>query len=128
MIDNSKIKLEELNDTYYRLADLIGIDDTIKLSKEFSGQVITFKKRYDLNRDYAELVECVGAKKAEKIIKAFSGEKVYISSLKRAMQSQLYREIGKAYTGYNLNELARKYRYSTRHLRKILESKIQTAK
>ena len=121
MIDKSKIKLDELNDTYYRLAELIGIDDAIKLSKEFSGQQIRCKKRYELNRDYAELVECVGSKKAEKIVKAFAGEDLYFTSTKRAMITQLYKEICKAYTGYNVKELARKYNYSPRHIFKILK-------
>ena len=123
MIDKSKIKLDELNDTYYILADLIGIDDTIKLSKEFSGQEILFKKRNDLNRDYPELVECVGKMKAEKIVKTFSGERVYFTSLKRAMKAQLHKEICKAYTGYNVKELARRYNYSPRHILRILTLK-----
>jgi len=122
-IDMSKIKIDMLNDTYYRIAELIGIENTVRLSEVLAGQQISITKIYDIDNDYNEIVDCIGKPNTVKIIKAFSGERVYFGSMKNALKKQLYEEIHRNFTGYNYKELSAKYGYCQRHIRQILSVK-----
>lgn len=115
----SKIIVDELNEVYYRIVDLIGLDDAINLSKNLAGRQIRFNKKYDLDYDYPEIIECIGKAKAKKLIQAFLGESVYFSGMKKFLRSQIRAE----FTGYNYKELAFKYGYTERSIRRIVASK-----
>ena len=119
MLDKSEIRIEELNDTYYRMADLIGIDDTIRLAEALTGCRMTFKKEYDLELDYHEVVECIGKAKTIKLIRGFYGERVYFSDMKTALRPQIYTKIINEFTGYNHRQLAQKYGYSLKQIQRI---------
>ena len=123
MIDVSLIDPSELSDTYYRLADIVGMEDTIRLSGILSGKCITFKKTYDLESDYWPIVECVGAAKAQSIIKGFYGESVYFSSIKAALKNQVKDLIRRDFNGYNYDELSERYGYTERSVRNIVARK-----
>jgi len=122
LIDKSKIKADQMGDTYYRVADLLGLDDAIRLSEILAGQQIKFKLSYDLDNDYPQIVECIGKVKTKVLARAFSGENVYFSSLKKALKTQIHTEIRKQFTGYNYKELALKYGYTERNIRIIVSS------
>jgi len=122
LIDKSKIQIDKMNDVYYRLAELIGIDDTITLSSILSGRRVRFKKHYDLKYDYLEIIQCIGKTKTEKLIQGFYGEYVYFSSLKSALKEQLHNEIRKEFSGYNSSALAEKYGYTERAIYRIISA------
>ena len=123
MLDNSEIKIEELNDTYYRLADLIGLEDTIKVAELLGGMQFRLRKNYNLDYDYQDIVNCIGKTKTNILLKGFPGEYVSFSTWKQAIKKQVYAKIRKEFTGYNQNELARKYGYSTFAIRNIVAKK-----
>ena len=56
MLDNIKISADMLGDTYYRIAEIIGVDETLKLADALSGQQMRFNKSYDLEQDYKIIV------------------------------------------------------------------------
>jgi len=126
LVDISKINPEGLNDTYYRIADLIGVDDAIRLSEAFAGQEVRFSKVYredNIDSDYSELIDCIGKSNTIKMIKAFGGESVYFTSTKRMLKKQIHDEIRKRYTGYNDSDLSKKFGYTQRHIRRIVSEK-----
>jgi len=119
MLCKSEINIEELNDTYYRIVELIGIDDAIKLSESFAGQSLTFRKDGNLDYGLSEIADCIGDAKAKVLSKGFYGERVYFGSLKRALKAQLHGKIRKECNGYNYRELSKKYGYTERTIRHI---------
>ena len=123
MLDNSEIKIEELNETYYRLADLIGLEDTIKIAVLLGRTQLYVRQSYDLDYDYQDIVNCIGKAKTNMFLKSFSGEYVYFRPWKSAIHSQVCSKICKEFTGYNHNELAIKYGHTNRTIRNILSKK-----
>lgn len=123
MLDKSEIRIEELNDTYYRIAELIEIDDTFRLAKAFAGRVMSINKRGHLNDDMSEIIDCVGEAKARKLFKGFLGERVYFASMKSALKAQLHHRIREEFKGYNIRELSKRYGYTERNIRRIIGTK-----
>lgn len=123
VLKKSQINVDELNEIYYRVAELIGLDDMIQLSEILAGKAIKFKKSYDLNKDYQEIVKCIGKAKTDRLIRGFYGEHVYFSSMKKALKTQIHGEIHKEFNGYNYKQLAKKYGYTERAIRKIISKK-----
>jgi hypothetical protein len=122
VIDTTKINIEELSDTYYRIAELIGLNDAIRLSNELTGLSIRFRKKFDLDNidnDYPEIVACIGQSKAKKLLRGFSGEHVYFSSMRSALKKQVRDEISREFKGYNCAELAKRFGYSENGIRNI---------
>lgn len=123
MIEIAQIDTNELNDVYCRLANIVELEDVIKLSGVLAGKCITFKRSYDIENDYKSIVDCVGVVKAKKIIQGFSGEHVYFSSIKKALKKQAHELIRKDFNGYNYNQLAEKYGYTSRYIRNVVSQK-----
>ena len=87
IIDTSKIKSEYLNGTYKDLANLLGIEATLKIHSAYRGQQITFP------------------------VELYSRE--FIAE-----------EILNEYNGYNAKQLATKFGYSEKWIRKIIKDRI----
>lgn len=123
---DSKINLEDLHEVYYSIADTIGLEDTVKLAESMRGAQIYFRTHdVDLDCDYQEIVECIGKEKTEKIIELFIGDSIYFPDIRRSLnKSKVYDEIRKAYRGYNLRELVKKYGYSARHIKNIVAGRV----
>ena len=121
MLNLSEINIEELNDTYYRMVDLIGLEDTVKLANNLCGRTVGFSKTGYLSHECLEIIELIGEAKFKKLHQGFFGENhVYFSSLRKATKSQRYAKIRQECNGYNYKELAKKYGYSDRHIRSIV--------
>ena len=89
IMDTKNIKCESLNGAYNDIANLLGIEATVKLYNAYRGQQITFP------------------------VQLFSKE--FITS-----------QIVSGYNGYNIKQLATKYGYSERWIRKILKEHIES--
>ena len=121
MLEKTEINIENLNETYYRVVQLIGLDDTIRFSEAFAGQSICFKKRYNLDHDYPEIIACIGETKTKKLIKGFYGEgSVYFCKFRSALKIQVYSKIRKEFDGCNYIELSKKYGFTERNVRRII--------
>lgn len=83
-MDVSEIKCEYLNGIYSELADLLGIDNVLKIHSAYRGQQVTFPVEF------------------------FSKEFIVW-------------QIVNEYDGYNVKQLATKFGYSEKWIRKILK-------
>ncbi len=119
--ENISFDIEDVKEPYDSIINLIGLKDTVKLSQQIKGTQIIFKKKYDLNEDFLQISECIGKEKAELIIKCFIGEQIYFCDLKKCLD--IKKLIIKEFNGFNYRELAHKFGYSERSIRRITKNK-----
>ncbi len=87
VIDESKIKYEQLNGAYSELADILGVDAVIKIHSKYRGTQIFFPVEL-FSRDF------------------------------------IAKKITEEYNGHNVRELAIKYGYTEKWIRKIIKENI----
>lgn len=75
----------------------------------------------DLPDTAARLAEIVGVDAALALIQAFGGDTIYIPIIDSVLVAARARMIREEYTGYNYDELARKYGCTPRRVRQIVE-------
>lgn len=75
-----------------------------------------------LNSIYRELVDIIGMENTEKLYAEFKGQQVSYP-VKFHNKQFIYGEIKKEFNGGNLKQLAAKYDYSERTIRRIVQSK-----
>ncbi len=122
-MDYEKISFdtEDVKEPYYSIINLIGLEDTVKLSQKIKRTQINFKKSYDITKDFLQISECVGKEKTESIIKHFINETVYFCDFKKCLD--IKKMILKEFNGFNYKELACKFGYSERSIRRITKNK-----
>ena len=76
----------------------------------------------DLNTLYREIAELVGKENAEILFKEFRGQQITFP-VEFYSKEYIYNCIRKEFSGDNLRELARKYNYSERSVRRILKGR-----
>lgn len=106
----------------YASLNFLDMDEICRIENYFKGRQIAFKKCInDMEKAYPEICLILGEKKARKIAKTFSGETVYFPEMKRACSEKVRQLILEQFDGNNYGELARKYGYSERHIRRIVK-------
>jgi Mor family transcriptional regulator len=78
----------------------------------------------DLEPPYDELANEVGLEVAKQIAKLYQGQQIYFPKLERKCDPLLKKTIKEEFDGYNFKELAVKYDYSERWIRKIVEDQV----
>ena len=79
----------------------------------------------DLEAPYDELADAVGLETAKKIARLYQGQQVYFPKLERKCDPLLKKTIKEEFDGYNYKELAEKYDYTERWIRKIVEDQVE---
>lgn len=84
----NKVCLEDLHPTYQQIARVIGIENTLKLGREFSGEQVYLPK----------LNNCISRERNRKIVEEFKGDN--------------YEELAKKYglTTFWIRKLVKKHR------------------
>ncbi len=121
------ITKEDLREPYDIMTEFLEMDEIIRVAKAYAGRQVRFRRDYnDVRKDYPELTAMIGAKNAEIFIRLFSGSVgVYFPELRHNCAEKIKKLIISEYTGYNLLTLARKYGYTERHLRRLIEGKVR---
>lgn len=118
------ISCEDLGKPYLRLAGFLNIAEISLLAENYGGRQIRFNKPAEIILDgHPELIAMFGEEKARKIIAAFHGGKYYFPQLRRNCRGKVIAAIKKEFTGCNYSELAAKYGYTDRHIRRLLNDK-----
>lgn len=108
----------EFPETMRLVAEIIGTEDTIKLGNHRGGTRLYFPKRP--RRDHW-LVDVIGWKKFERLAWYFGGESIEIPKFSSYHLSILEDQIAaRSAAGHTAADLARRYGYSERGIRKIL--------
>lgn len=115
------ITKNDLGEPYDRLSEFLELDDIIKLEQEFGGRSVRFRRGCkDVAVEYPELTLILGSEKAGIIIKVLGDICVYFPTLKRNALDKIKLLINADFNGYNYYQLAKKYGYTERHIRRIL--------
>lgn len=121
----NNIHLEDIQEPYNALTEILTFDEIILLSNKIKGVEINFKnkeiKEIKSTLGFKLIKNCLGEDLAFKIYEIYRGDKVYFPSMRKALSITIKNEIKKEYTEYNLKELACKWGYSERQIRRIIE-------
>lgn len=79
----------------------------------------------ELDTPYFEIAEKFGLEIAIEMEKMFRGRQVYFPFLEHICRERNKEKIVQEYNGYNVTELALKYGYSERHIRRLCADKIE---
>lgn len=82
----------------------------------------------DLEEPYSTLVAKFGLETTVEIIDLFQGQQIYFPKLENACDVRRRELIREEFDGYNYKELAKKYKLTTRWVRKICEDLVQKEK
>ncbi|MFC4805751.1 Mor transcription activator family protein [Filifactor villosus] len=77
----------------------------------------------ELDSPYFELAEKFGIEVALEIEQMWRGRQIYFPFLEHVCRENIKEKILEEYNGYNATELAVKYGYSERHIRRLCENK-----
>jgi len=117
------ITKQDLGEPYNRLLDFLELEDIVRLEQIYGGQQMQFNRKCtDIKKEYPELYT-FGEKKARKLIRTLGDMRVYFPSLKKSAQDKIKNLIIREFNGYNYNQLARKYGYTERNIRYILQGR-----
>jgi len=73
----------------------------------------------DRENNIERIIEIIGTRAFNNLVKEMGGQQIYIPS--RVSREKIYNNILKDFdSGYNMYELARKYKYSVAHIRRII--------
>lgn len=75
----------------------------------------------ELDSPYFELAEKFGVEVALEVERMWRGRQIYFPFLEHVCRENLREKILKEFNGYNAAELASKYGYSERHIRRLCE-------
>lgn len=85
-------------------------------------------KLEDLDTPYYEIAEILGLPAALKIEEIFRGRQVYFPYLSYMCVDKRKEKVQEEFNGYNITELAIKYNFSERHIRRICQEQIEKEK
>lgn len=118
------ISKNDLSEPYDRLSDFLTLDEIIRLEQEYGGRQMKFKKScQDIEKEYPELTIMLGRTKALRVMKMLGGVWTYFPELKRSCLDKIKGLIISEFDGYNYLQLAKKYGYTDRHIRRMLDGK-----
>jgi Mor family transcriptional regulator len=114
------IEKEDIKEPYNVLVNVLTIDQIIKLANTLDGLEINFINiDFKNTKDFKLISRCLNKKLAMKVFSKYYGERIYFQSFKRAISNKLNSIIKSEYDGYNTREIAIKYNYSERQIRRI---------
>lgn len=123
------ITKKDLQEPYGTLTEYLTIEDIFKLEAELKGRQILFRKgKVDVETEYPRLVLVLGKEKALRVINLYSGSLIYFPEIRASCREKIKSLILEQFTGYNYTELARRYGYSERYIRKLVENKARYIK
>ena len=117
------IKPEDLPRQYRELAEIIGLENTVKLAKRFGKVGFYFSKikaGEPLKPYYQEMAELIGLENTLKLEECFLGRLLYLSGLEETIKLKRHEYIAKYFRGNNHKELAHATGYSEIWVRVIL--------
>jgi Mor family transcriptional regulator len=82
----------------------------------------TAVKLSDIGREYRTVCEVIGLEKGLELAKAMGGDRIYVPRLESLLNKIKYRRIRRDFDGGNYRELARKYGYTVRWIRMIVNN------
>jgi hypothetical protein len=74
----------------------------------------------DISSEYQQIVELIGMDGFLRLVEQFGGYQLYIPKYEGLLRNARNEEIREAFTGYNIDDLARKYNLTTRYIRYIV--------
>jgi hypothetical protein len=74
----------------------------------------------DMSSDYQQIAELVGMDGFLRLVEQYGGYQLYIPKYEGLFRNARDEEIRASFTGYNVEELARRYNLTTRHIRYIV--------
>ncbi len=78
----------------------------------------------DLSEPYRTIAKEIGFEGAKKLARLFAGDHVYFPTLEKACDPKRKELIRKEFDGFNFKELAKKYDYTDRHIRNIVDDMV----
>ena len=103
------------------IADCVGVDNAMKLSKELGGQRFRIPRAGTINKDHP-FVRAVGIGVAGKIAHAFRGMRIEVPMFGRKLARN--DEIRRAHAdGESTSALAIRFCMAVRHVRRVLKQK-----
>lgn len=117
------IEKTDLGEPYNALNEFT-LSEIFSIEKILQGRQIKFRKNnLNIHIEFAELINLIGLEKVKRLIHIFSGENIYFPEIKKACKKKIKALILSDFNGYNILELSRKYGYTERHMRRIVNSK-----
>lgn len=115
------ISKSDLGEPYDRLSDFLDLDDIVKVEQAYSGRQLKFKRdRDDKDGELSKLKTLLGTEKAEKFVMMLGGMWIYFPKLRRSAFDKIKTSIKQEFRGHNYYQLAVKYGYTERHIRRIV--------
>lgn len=114
---------QDLPATARELVDLVGIDATINLVKDFAGDDLKIPEVINgTSRMWAILVETIGPDAAAKLVKRYAGMPIYVPTCHLALLGQRDRQIVQAFdAGEPFDKVRRDFKLTCRNLYRILK-------
>lgn len=122
------ITKDDLGEPYVLLTDFLSLEEIVKIHDEFKGQTINFKCENFEDETFDRASAIIGKSKALKMMKVFSRLQIHFPALRIACKEKIIQLILQDFNGYNYSELAKKYDYTERHIRKIITTNIKNKK
>lgn len=117
------IKPEDLGEPYSSLIDILSLEEICQIEHNFNGRQINFKKSVkDVSNEYPKLVLILGAEKTVQIVQKLNGQ-IYFPELKKTCRDKIKNCIRTQFNGYNYADLAARFGYSERTIRRIIKNK-----
>lgn len=110
---------EDLPQSLQEIADVVGVDDALKLSEKLGGLRFTIPTSTTLGKDHP-ITKAIGAASANKLVSAFCSTRIEISIYARKLARNA--EIRKAHAGgESVSAIAIRLHKSERQIRRILK-------
>lgn len=119
-------EVEALPSTARELVEVIGLDATIDLVKTFGGDDLKIPQEVNgTSRMWDILVETIGQEAAEKLVRRCAGTVMYVPMCRMVLLSHRDREIVRRFdAGEPFDALRREYKFTRRHLYRVLKKPI----
>ncbi len=114
------ISKNDLGKPYNYLMDF-NLADIFEIEKVLQGRQMNFNKCLDINNEFKELIDTIGNEKVQKIVDIFYGKIIYFPKIKETCKQKIKNRIVEEFNGYNYTQLAKKYGYTERYIRKIIK-------
>ena len=110
----------KLPDSLVEMVEAIGMEDTLRIVKEFGGTRLFVPKRVTFQH---KLADFLGIEQARRLSHYFAGENLSIPRMAMAIRAKRNREIVRRYdAGDSARLLARAYKMTERRIRTILNT------
>lgn len=124
----SKEEVDTLPSTARDLVEVMGLDATIDLVKEFGGDDLRIphqKVEFRSHRMWDMLVETIGPEAAEKLVRRYAGDSIYVPVCHKALLAHRDREIIRRFdAGEPFDALRREFKFTRRNLYRVLKKSL----